>query len=458
MKIAFFSSEVAPFAKTGGLADVAGSLPIALETEGVEVVILAPMYQTLSIKENPTTIGEKTKVYWIEHPSYFSREGLYGDRFGDYSDNLDRFSYFCRQSLESLKRVQFKPDLVHCHDWQTALAPVYLKTLYRADPFFHRTKAVLTIHNMAYQGIFQSGEFSKVGIGSEWFMVEGLEFFGKVNLLKGGIQFADAVTTVSPTYAQEIQTPEHGFGLDGVLNGQKRQVIGILNGLDHQQWNPETDPHLIQNYSTATLDKKIENKLDLQEKGGLGVDKEIPLIGMVSRLADQKGLELVAEMIRDLCSKLGQFILLGTGDNVYHTLFEKIHKKFDKTAAIYLKFDAALAQKIYAGADFFLIPSRYEPCGLGQMIALRYGTIPIVRRTGGLADTVKDCDQTPDGNGFVFEEYSSKALYQAVERGIKAFQNKERWKKLVQRAMECDFSWRISAKKYVKLYERVIAD
>ncbi len=441
MRVAFFSSEVAPFAKTGGLADVAGSLPIALEEKGVEVAVILPAYHTISVKENPTTIGKKTRVYFIEHRSYFSREGLYGDRFGDYSDNLDRFSYFCRQSLKLLKEIQFKPDLVHCHDWQTALIPVYLKTLYEADPFFQRTKTILTIHNMAYQGIFPGGEFSKIGIGSEWFTVEGLEFFGKVNLLKGGLEFADAVTTVSPTYASEIQSPEFGCGLDDVLKARKGQVTGILNGLDDQQWNSKRNP------------KKTENKLNLQENGELGVDKEIPLIGMVSRLADQKGLDLVAKIIEDFCSKLGQFVLLGTGDLMYHRVFEKIQKKFDKTAAVYLKFDAALAQKIYAGADFFLMPSRYEPCGLGQMIALRHGTIPIVRKTGGLADTVKDCDQTPDGNGFVFEEYSSKALYQAVERGIKAFQDKQRWQRLIQRAIRCDFSWEASAKEYVKLYK-----
>lgn len=448
---------MAPFAKTGGLADVAGSLPIALEEEGMEMAVVTPAYHTTSRKENPATIGKKTKVYFIEHRSYFSREGLYGDRFGDYLDNLERFSYFCRQSLELLKEIRFKPDLIHCHDWQTALIPVYLKTLYRTDSFFNRTKAILTIHNMAYQGVFPGGEFSKIGIGPEWFTVEGLEFFGKVNLLKGGIQFADVVTTVSPTYAKEIQTPEYGCGLEGVLIARERQVIGILNGLNHQQWNPEKDPCIIKNYSVATLDKKIENKLNLQKNGGLSVDKEIPLIAMISRLVDQKGFDLVAEIIEDLCLKLGQLVLLGTGGHVYHQLFERVQKKFCNRAAIYLKFDAALAQKIYAGADFFLIPSRYEPCGLGQMIALRYGTIPIVRKTGGLADTVKDFEQTPLGNGFVFEEYSSKALYQAVERGIKAFQDKQRWKKLVQRAMGCDFSWKNSAREYISLYKLIIA-
>ncbi|MBI1976539.1 MAG: glycogen synthase GlgA [Candidatus Omnitrophica bacterium] len=457
MKIAFFSSEVTPFTKTGGLADVAESLPSALEKEGVELVVVTPRYGAAKTKENPARIGKRTRVYFVEHPGYFSsRQGLYGDRQGDYPDNLDRFSYFCRQGLDHLKKIGFQADVLHCHDWQTALVPVYLKTAYRRDPFFEKSRTVFTIHNMAYQGIFPKEEFSKTGIGAEWFSVNGLEFFGKINLLKGGIQFADTVTTVSPTYAKEIQTKEYGCGLDGVLRTREKHLVGILNGIDADQWNPQTDSEIACNYSVVDLEKKVKNKLALQKSAGLPIGEKIPLVGFVARLAQQKGLELMAGILPRFCAEKGEFILLGTGEDRYHRLFEEFQKECPKRCSIHLKFDASLARQIYAGADFFVIPSVYEPCGLGQMIAMRYGTIPIVRKTGGLADTVRDCDQTPDGNGFVFEEHSSKALYHAIERGIKAFQEKEKWGKLVERAMKCNFSWKASAKEYVRLYERLV--
>ncbi len=456
MKIAFFSSEVVPFAKTGGLADVAGSLPIALEKQGVEVAVIMPCYHTIKTNQNPVTIAQNVKVFFVGHPSYFSREGLYGDRYGDYPDNLERFSFFCKESLELLKRIRFQADCLHCHDWQTALIPVYLETLYREDPFFAKTKTMITVHNLAYQGIFSKDQFPKTGLGWEYFNIEGLEFYDQVNLLKGGLNFSDRITTVSPTYAREIQTPESGHGLDGVLREHKDQLVGILNGIDYDQWNPQKDPHIAEHYSVNSIEKKQANKLDLQGMVDLPRYEKVPLIGIISRLADQKGLDLIADIIEDLCAERIQLILLGTGDDVYHKLFVRIQKEYPRKTSIHLKFDAVLAQKIYAGVDLFLMPSRYEPCGLGQMISLRYGTIPIVRKTGGLADTIRDCDALINGNGFVFEPYSSKILLETIQRALKAYQDPKRWLNLVKRAMQSDFSWDASAKEYVKLYTQVL--
>ena len=444
MKIVMCASEVVPFAKTGGLADVAGALPLALEELKEEVIIVMPKYK--AIKEPKAIIGKNIKVYFIENDAYFNRDGLYGDKSGDYKDNLDRFSYYCRQTLEFLKEIKFKPDIIHCHDWQSSLIPVYLKTLYANDAFYKKTKTVLTIHNIGYQGLFPKEEFPKLGLDWSLFNIEGLEFYDKVNLLKGGMEFSDIINTVSPTYSKEIQTKEFGFGLDGVLNKRRDSLFGILNGLDYSIWNPETDKFIAKNFSAASLDDKYKNKEDLQKACRLPVKLDVPLLGIVSRLAEQKGFDILAEGIDKICKMDLQLVILGTGDQRYHDILGEMVKKYPKVISLNLKFDDSLAHKIYAGSDIFVMPSKYEPCGLGQLISLRYATIPLVFKTGGLADTVnKD-------NGFIFDQYNKDALIRTIQKAIQAFGNQNKWRALMQKAAAYDFSWEESAKAYLRLY------
>lgn len=455
MKILFVSSEVVPFAKTGGLADVSGSLPIFLEKLGPEVKIAMPKYRAIKLKGPKGIVGKHTEVLFIDNDKYFDREQLYGDRSGDYPDNLERFAYFSRTCLEMLKKINFKPDVIHCNDWQSSLIPVYLKTIFKNDPFYAGIKTMLTIHNLAYQGVFDKSQYPQTGLGWDLFTVDGLEFYGKVNILKGGILFADIITTVSPTYAQEIQTREFGYGLEGVLKRRSADLRGILNGIDYEVWNPKTDKNIAKTYDAYTSEDKSINKEDLQRISGLKVDKNIPLIGIISRLADQKGFDLIAAILADLLKGNVQFIVLGTGDDKYHVLLEKISKMYPKKTSINLKFDAVLAEKIYAGSDMFLMPSRFEPCGLGQMICLRYGTVPVVRLTGGLSDTIREYNpKTGAGNGFVFSAYESSELNAAINRSLKLYKNKKAWAMLVKRAMGFDFSWESSARDYIKLYKK----
>ncbi|MCX5702363.1 MAG: glycogen synthase GlgA [Candidatus Omnitrophica bacterium] len=456
MRIAICASEVVPFAKTGGLADVAGALPLALEELKQEVIIIMPKYKAIEepkFKINRTkegvsysVIGENIKVYFIENDAYFKRDALYGDKTGDYKDNLDRFSFYCREALELLKKLNFKPDAIHLHDWQSSLIPVYLKTIYKDDPFYKKTKTVLTIHNIGYQGLFSKDKFPKLGLDWSLFSIEGLEFYNQINLLKGGMVFSNVINTVSPTYSKEIQSKEFGYGLEGVLSQRKNSVFGIINGLDYRIWNPETDKFIAKDFSVKTIKDKGEDKKDLQKLCNLPQKLDVPLFGIVSRLAEQKGFDILAEGIDKICKMGLQMVILGTGDLKYHLILEEMVKKYPKVISLHLKFDDALAHKIYAGSDIFLMPSKYEPCGLGQMISLRYGTIPLVFKTGGLADTV-----TKD-NGFVFDKYSKDTLIKTIEESIKAFKNEEKWKKLVVKAMTCNFSWGESAKKYIELY------
>lgn len=459
MKILIAASEVVPFAKTGGLADVAGALPIALEEEGQEVIIIMPRYKAISddkfkiarVKEDISCsrIGKNIKVYFIENEKYFSRDALYGDKLGDYKDNLDRFSYFCRRALKLAEEIKFKPDIIHCHDWQSALLPVYLKTAYRSEPFYKNTRSALTIHNIGYQGLFPRDEFTKLGLDWSLFDIEGLEFYGKVNVLKGGIVFSDIINTVSPTYSKEIQTKEFGFGMEGLLDKRRGSVFGILNGIDYSIWNPETDKFISANFSLTSTAGKAKDKEELQKICKLPVKKDIPLFGIVSRLAEQKGFDILAEAIEDICRLKLQLVILGTGDIKYHQLLEEMVKKYPKAVSLNLKFDDPLAHQIYAGSDIFLMPSRYEPCGLGQLISLRYGTVPLVFKTGGLADTVNS------DNGFVFDDYSPEALLETVKKAEGAFKDNKKWSMLVQRAMRCDFSWEESASKYIELYKKI---
>lgn len=456
MKIVMCASEVVPFAKTGGLADAVGALPVALEDLGHDIIITMPRYKVIQdskfkiqrLKDDISysIIGKGIKVYFIEKDLYFNRDGLYGDKNGDYKDNLDRFSYYCKRTLDFLKEISFKPDIIHVHDWQTCLIPVYLKSIYAKDNFYKNTKTILTIHNIGYQGLFPKEEFPKLGLDWSLFNMEVLEFYDKINILKGGMEVADIINTVSPTYSREIQTKEFGFGLEGVLNKRRSSVFGILNGLDYSIWNPETDKYIAQRFSVKDLDGKAKDKQDLQSICKLPAKKDVPLFGIVSRLAEQKGFDILAEGINSICKLDIQMVILGTGDMKYHLILEEMAKKYPKVMSVHLKFDDALAHKIYAGSDIFLMPSRYEPCGLGQLISLRYGTVPLVFKTGGLEDTV-DKD-----NGFIFYRYNKDELIKTIKKAITVFQDKNKWAALVKNGTKANFSWEASAKKYIELY------
>lgn len=469
MKILFAASEAVPFAKTGGLADVAGALPLALEELGQEVIVVLPRYKAISDAKfsreggipplagkiqrltgdiSYSVMGKKIKVYFIENDNYFNRDGLYGDKNGDYKDNLDRFSYYSKRTLELLKEINFKPDIIHVHDWQAALIPVYLKTLFASDAFYKKIKSVLTIHNIGYQGLFPKEEFPKLGLDWSLFNIEGLEFYGKVNILKGGLGFCEIINTVSPTYSKEIQTKEFGFGLEGLLNKRSSRVFGILNGVDYAIWDPQTDKYIAKNYSLKNIEDKDKNKADLQETCSLPIRLDIPLLGIVSRLAEQKGFDILAECLDSICKMKLQLVILGTGDLKYHLLLQGLVKKYPKVISLNLKFDDPLAHKIYAGSDVFLMPSKYEPCGLGQIISFKYGTIPLVFKTGGLADTVNAA------NGFIFDRYNKDDLLKTIKKAVVAFGDKKKWTNLQAQAMQCDFSWKESAKKYLELYAK----
>jgi starch synthase len=353
--------------------------------------------------------------------------------------------------------LELKPDIIHCNDWQTGLTPVYLKTLYRTFPSLAQTASVLTIHNIAFQGLFWHYDLLLTNLGWELFTPQALEFYGKLNFLKGGIVFADAVTTVSRKYMDEIQTPEFGAGLEGVLHDRRKDLYGILNGADYEEWSPSKDPFIKEKYGPSDWKGKKACKEDLQREFYLTLDPDIPLLGVISRLTDQKGFDLLAEIMEDLMSLGLQFVLLGTGEEEYNLLFQKIGQKYPQQAGIRIAFDNALAHKIEAGADMFLMPSRYEPCGLNQIYSLKYGTVPIVRATGGLDDTIQDFDPVGgEGNGFKFQDYSSSALLCAVKLALEAYRDKALWEKLMIRGMARDFSWEQSARAYVKVYEDIL--
>ncbi len=483
IKVLIVSSEIVPFAKTGGLADVVGSLPRELRGLGVEVKLAMPKYSAVKditeriLEPVKIAIGEKSEtadfsvanlpeteieVYFIGNESYFGREELYRDKDTgeDYADNDERFIFFSRAIFSLIENLGWIPDVIHCNDWQTGLIPAYIKTLYRENPLFRGIATLYTIHNMAYQGNFPLETLSKTGLGSDFFYPTGpLEFWGKVSFTKTGLVYSDVLNTVSETYAGEIQgSSEYGYGMEGILRTRKDDLFGIINGVDYSIWNPETDDLIPHNYNKDDFSGKLKDKKYLLEKYNLPARaRRTPLIGMVSRLADQKGFDIFAEAIDDIMSFDLQFILLGTGEKKYHKLFTKIASDYPKKFGVKLTFDNALAHQIEAGADMFLMPSKYEPCGLNQLYSLKYGTIPIVRATGGLADTVIDYNPSTDtGTGFVFKEYSPSALLQIIERSISIFSNKGVWTRLMHRDMEEDFSWMVSAEKYLNLYRIAI--
>lgn len=456
MKILYLSSEVVPFSKTGGLADVAGALPKALKAIGHDIRIFTPRYK--KTKKAAVLPGSEVPVDFFEDEKLFGdREELYQVKGKDYPDNLERFAAFCRGALALVKANNWRPDIIHANDWQSGLAVAYLKTILKDDPFFKRTAAVYTIHNMDYLGLFPKEKFAATGLDPSLFGPAGLEFWGQVSLAKAGLVYADAINTVSESYSREIQTPEFGAGLDGLLRFRAADVYGIINGVDYEIWNPATDPNIPKRYSPATVSLKVENKLELQKQNGLPVDKNIPVLGLISRLADQKGFDLLAGALEEIMKEELQLIVLGTGEPKYHQLLEAAKKKYPDKLGINLKFDAMLAELVYAGSDLFLMPSRYEPCGLGQLISFKYGTVPIVRKTGGLADTVQQYEAAGGaGTGFVFKKYEAKALAETIRQALVAFAQKGQWSKLQEKIMKLDYSWDASAKKYVTLYMKAL--
>lgn len=459
MKIVFCSSEVFPFAKTGGLADVSAALPFSLAKKGCDVKVFMPFYKGIRpqkvFNEYGVTKEKGVEIYFVKNNKYFSRAALYGTPSGDYPDNLERFSFFCRQVFKILKKIKFSPDIIHTNDWQTALVNIYLKLApVSSEALFGHTKSVLTVHNFAYQGVFDKDKFSILEIPWEYFNINCMEFYGKINLLKGGIVFSDMVNTVSPTYAKQIQTPDYGCGLDGILREKRSRFLGILNAIDYEVWDPAADKFIYKKYTARTIKDKGANKLHLQERLGWKKDKDKFLLGMVSRLAEQKGIDILSQALDYILRKY-QVVILGVGDSKYQDILKKKAKKFKNRFSLHLEFDEALAHKIYAGSDGFLLPSRFEPCGLSQMISYRYGTLPIAHGTGGLADTVVEVNK--GGGGFVFSKYSSDDLTAAVERAAELFGEAESWKTAVKKVMKYNYSWEATSDDYIKMYKRCLS-
>lgn len=472
MKVLYCTSEARPFAATGGLGDVAGSLPQALRLRLIGCRVVMPLYEDI-----PQNLRDSMKFvtslsvpvawrrqycgvfearsggviyYLIDNQYYFKRSGLYG-----HYDDAERFAFLSRAALEMLPYIDFKPDVIHCNDWQTALVPIYFSMFYANNDWYKGIKTVLTIHNIQYQGKY-GNELVEDVLGIPQSEAPVLEYDNCVNLLKGGIETANRVTTVSPTYAKEILDPWFSHGLDGILKERQWKLSGILNGIDTASYDPETDTELFANYSADTPSNKAKNKLSLQERLGLNQDSEVPLIGMVTRMVSHKGLDLVKEALDQLMSETDvQFVILGSGDWEYETFFKEMQGKYPGRLCTSFGFLPELSRKIYAASDLFLMPSKSEPCGLSQMIALRYGAVPIVRETGGLKDSIQDSGDG-EGNGFTFQTYESGDMLQAIHRALEGYRNPEGWKILRERAMKCDFSWGRSANEYIRLYRELI--
>ena len=474
LNILFVTSEAEPFAKTGGLADVSGALPQVIKELGHEIRIMMPRYGTISerkfklhdvirLREIQIPIGDDTKnghvnssfisslkakvqVYFLANQEYYNRAGMYNnpDTKKDYADNDSRFIFFCRGVIETLKKLGWQPDIIHCNDWQTGLIPAYIKTIYKDDPFFKNIKTVFTIHNLGYQGSFPAASFKKTGLPESEFTPNGVEFYGNLNFMKAALVYSDVITTVSEKYAQEITTTdEYGCGMEGILKKRKKDLTGLTNGIDYSIWNPETDPYLAKNYTIGTL-------------FGLEYKENVPVIGCITRLVDQKGIDLIKESMEDLLKLDLQFVMIGIGEKRYHDFFESIRKKHSKKAGIMFGMNEEIAHMIEAGADMYLMPSRYEPCGLNQLYSLKYGTVPIVRATGGLDDTIQDVKTNGTGTGFKFKKYESKELLKTVQRAIKLYKDRKTWHKIMRNGMVKDFSWESSAKKYINMYRSLL--
>jgi starch synthase len=464
------SSEAAPLAKTGGLADVVGSLASALRALGDETAVVIPRYASIDLRnarrvydrlaihfgpaQYDTSIYQalaEFPLYLVDCPALFERKGFYGELGVDYPDNHIRFAVLARAAL-AVARFLFRTDVFHCHDWQAGLVPAYLRTSFASDPTFLGVKTLFTIHNLGYQGLFPKTALAEVGLDASVYRPDGMEFFGRISFIKGGIEFADALSTVSPTYAREIQTPESGFGLDGALLARAGVLTGILNGVDYREWNPETDPLIPARYSADDLSGKQTCKRQLLEEFGLPPEAANgPLIGMVSRFTRQKGADILAEVVGDIAGEGMCLVALGTGEPEYEESFLQMASENPGRIAVRIGFDNPLAHRIEAGADVFLMPSRYEPCGLNQMYSLRYGTVPVVRATGGLDDTIEK------DTGFKFAEYSGAALLDAVRSAAQAFADQDAWRAMMRRGMAQDFSWGSSAARYSALYRQLVA-
>lgn len=473
LKILIVSSEVAPYAKSGGLGDVAGSLPRALKSLGFDVRVVLPKYKTIKtdyfadiefLGSFETNLAWRTQkvgilkkqtefpIYFIENDYYFYRDGFYG-----YGDDNERFAFFSKAVLDMLSFIDFYPDVIHCNDWQTGPVCLFLKESYRKIKWYSEIKTLFTIHNLQYQGNFGAETLNILDVPNYCFESGNIEFYGNVSFMKAGLMYADRISTVSKTYAQEIQTPQYGYGMDGILKSKNNILSGIVNGIDFDENNPATDKRLYVNFDANDFSAKKENKRRLQERLGLE-QRDVPLISVISRLADQKGFDILAQIFENLMHEDIQFIVLGTGEYRYEQMFRYFADRFQGKLSANILFDGDLAQKIYASSDMFLMPSLFEPCGLGQMFSLRYGTVPIVRKTGGLADTIKHYDtNTKEGNGFVFEDYNGEGLLWAIHQALDTYyKGPDEWSNVVRNAMNCDYSWKHSAKEYEKLYNEII--
>jgi starch synthase len=481
LRVLFVTPEAVPFAKTGGLADVAGALPKYLRPLGCDLKLVMPYYrmvkktgvttrhpgeamevtvggETIRVDLYQGQLDQEIPIYFIGREEFFDRDYLYGTSKGDYFDNAERFVFFSKAALLLCHQLGFSPDIIHHHEWQTGLIPAYLKSIYREDPHFSHTAIVFTIHNIAYQGLFRKDKFWLTGLPQEMYNPEGIEFWERINLMKAGIVYADVINTVSQKYSQEIQTSEFGYGLEGILSKRREDLYGILNGVDYAEWDPSRDAHLVARYDVKDLSGKRSCKKDLLKEFHLPPSLEkVPLLGMISRLADQKGFDLLAEILGELFTLDVGFVLLGTGEQKYHDLLQQVARQYPQKAGIRITYDDRLAHKIEAGADLFLMPSKYEPCGLNQIYSLKYGTIPVVRATGGLDDTIVNYDPaTGIGNGFKFSRYDAKEFLNQIKVAISFFSQPKHWKQLLHNAMTADFSWERSAEAYLQLYRKAL--
>ncbi|GHH97390.1 glycogen synthase GlgA [Neobacillus kokaensis] len=476
MKVLFAVSECGPFAKSGGLADVAGSLPKELKNQGTDVRVILPKYGTIAeeykrdmkkVKEFTVSVGWRNQYcgieelnyqgvtfYFVDNEYYFNREGLYG-----YFDDGERFSFFNRAVLEAITELNFFPDVLHCHDWHTAMIPYLLKTVYYKQKGYGLIRTVFTIHNLQFQGIFPKEVLGDLlGLEDQIMHYQNLEFYGNINFLKGALISADKITTVSPTYKEEIKTEVYGEKLDGLLIGRNEDLVGILNGIDEDFYNPSHDSLIFQTYSVNDLSKKMVNKREIQKQFGLKQSQGTPLLVMISRLTKQKGFDLVKCVLREILQEDIQVILLGTGDYEYEDYFRQAARVYPEKLKVHTGFNEELAHKLYASADLFLMPSLFEPCGLGQLIAMKYGAIPIVRETGGLNDTVKAWNEfTEQGNGFSFRNFNAHDMLYTLKRALDFYNDKMVWEKIVKQAMEKDYSWAQSAFSYNKLYAELVS-
>ncbi|MBI1883957.1 MAG: glycogen synthase GlgA [Chlamydiae bacterium] len=480
LKIVFASSEIAPFSKTGGLADVLSALPKALARVGHDVKIITPFYRqtkkaNLDIKKfskkvfvqlgdrviegdiATTKLAENLEVLFVVKDEYYDRDDLYQTPQGDFRDNAERFIFFSKAILSTLEELELKADILHLHDWQTGLVSALLKNIEINNPFFSKTRTVFTIHNLAFQGLFWHYDMHMTNLPWEVFTPEGIEFYGKMNLLKSGLVYSDILTTVSQKYSLEIQTPEYGCGLEGVLVKRSKDLYGIMNGVDEEEWNPLKDTFISNRYSVNDLRGKIECKKNLIQEFKLNLDPGRPLIGMISRLTDQKGLDILSEAIAPILAENAGFILLGRGEEKYHRFFQELQAKYPQQVGLKLDFDIPLSHKIEAGCDFLMMPSRFEPCGLNQIYSLKYGTVPIVRATGGLDDSIENFDpKTLQGNGFKFKDYSAEALLAKTKEALEIYRNSSLFKEIIKNGMKDDLSWEKSARRYEEVYNRAL--